>query len=54
MTPRTTTAKNKTFLIHVSEEDLEAWREAATAEDLAIADWIRRACRAALAKLKKK
>jgi predicted HicB family RNase H-like nuclease len=45
MTPQPKTEK---FMLRVSEEDLAAWRVAAEAQDMALADWIRRACRAAL------
>ena len=47
-------AKTETFTMRVAEEDLKVWRALAEADDLPLSDWIRRQCRAAAAKLKKK
>jgi hypothetical protein len=32
------------YQIRMNPDDLDAWREAAVAEDISIAEWIRRAC----------
>ncbi len=46
--------KDKQLLVRVSEEERSEWHSAAEREDMSLSDWVRRACRTALAKLKKK
>ena len=46
--------KESTLTIRLSEDDLDSFRAAAEREEMALSDWIRRTCRAALPKPKKK
>jgi len=41
-------AKKEMYALRVSSEQLERWRGAAAAEDLAVSEWIRRACEVAV------
>lgn len=45
--------KDTKFQMRVAADELEAWRVAAEAEDMALADWIRRQLRAAIAASRK-
>ena len=42
--------KDKIFTMRVAVEEFEAWQVAAEAQDMKLADWIRRLCKAAAAK----
>lgn len=46
--------KDAKVQLRIALDDLEQWRAAATAADMTLSMWIRRACRAALAPSEKK
>ena len=46
--------KESTLTIRLSEEDLDSFRAAAEMADMALSDWIRRTCKAALPLPRKK
>ena len=48
------TKKESTLTIRLAAEDLNSFRAAADEADMALSDWIRRTCRAALPPVKRK
>lgn len=52
--PMAPAKKESTLTIRLAEEDLKSFRAAAEFADMALSDWIRRTCRAALPKPKKR